>query len=367
MQAQAARTVAELLAARAALDPDASLLVFEDDARRVELSYGETLAAAEAAADLLAGLGAGLGSRIHLDLSNCPEFVVLLFAAAILGAEIVPTNPSATADDLSFLLQHSGATLSVTDGPRREVIAEACELAGVGGSLAVLDRTEIPLQGSGGPLGAKLASGPAPDPRRQLAILYTSGTTSRPKGVLITHANYLHVGRVVASHMELQASDRWLVVLPLFHANAQYYCLMSALTAGASVALPGRFSASGWGGQARRHGATVASLFAAPIRMILASPPQPSDAENRLRDVVFAQRVDDEQARAFEARFGCSLMHLYGMTETIAPPLMNPLRGERRNASIGLPTSGAELSLRDEDGESAESGELWVRGVPGRR
>src|SRR5215213_9791890 len=163
----APETVSRLLAARALADPDAPFLIFDGERRDLALGYGATLAAAEAAVDLLEGLGVGPGTRIHLDLANCPEFLVLLFAAAILGAEIVPTNPSATADDLSFLLEHSGAELSVTDGARRAVIAEACDLAGLEPGPRVIDRTEIPLEGSGGSLGARAAAGPA-DPRREL-------------------------------------------------------------------------------------------------------------------------------------------------------------------------------------------------------
>jgi carnitine-CoA ligase len=161
------------------------------------------------------------------------------------------------------------------------------------------------------------------------------------------------------------AADRWLIVLPLFHANAQYYCLMSALVAGASVALMGSFSASRWGDQARRHGATLASLFAAPIRMILAKEPRPSDTDNALRAVIYAQRIDEAQEAAFQDRFGTRLLQLYGMTETIAPPLMNPLHGPRRNATVGRPVGDVELRLCDPEGRLSDIGELHVRGTPG--
>jgi crotonobetaine/carnitine-CoA ligase len=77
--------------------------------------------------------------------------------------------------------------------------------------------------------------------------MYTSGTTSRPKGVVVTHANYIRAGEAVAQHLRITPHDRWLVVLPLFHANAQFYSVMSALVSGASIALMPRFSASRWG------------------------------------------------------------------------------------------------------------------------
>ena len=100
--------------------------------------------------------------------------------------------------------------------------------------------------------------------------MFTSGTTGAPKGVEITQANYAFAGATMAGACGLSAEHRQLVVLPMFHANAQYYSFASAIAVGASVALMHTFSASRFLTQAARHGATHASLFAAPIRMILA-------------------------------------------------------------------------------------------------
>jgi carnitine-CoA ligase len=345
---------------RADRHPDAPFLRYDSDDGTLTLSYAETLGAAVAAADVLADHGIGRGDRVHLDLTNCPEFIVALFACARLGAAIVPTNPAATSDELAFLIGHARPRLTITDADRVDPLERAWSASGAGASAPLLLPDAIPLTSSRDDAGDIARGGD-----ELLAILYTSGTTSRPKGVCVTHANYLHVGRVVAQHLEMRSDDRWLVVLPLFHANAQYYCFMSALHSGASVALMSRFSASRWAAQAREHGATLASLFAAPIRMILAQEPGPDDADNALRTVIFAQRVDDGQAEAFERRFGAGLLQLYGMTETIAPPLMNPLHGPRRNATVGRPVGDVELRLRAPDGTLTDVGELEVRGIPG--
>ncbi|MCF8568400.1 AMP-binding protein, partial [Alicyclobacillus tolerans] len=206
-------------------------------------------------------------------------------------------------------------------------------------------------------------------PEDVASMLYTSGTTSNPKGVLITHANYVHAGEVMSKSIRLSPDDRQFIVLPLFHANAQYYSTMSALTVGASIALTERFSASRYFKQAKRANATVGSLFAAPIRMILRQPYDPKDADNPLRTVWFAQTITPAQLEEFERKFDVKLLQLYGMTETVSTPLMNPIDGVRKNMGIGRPVLGAEVKLVDDSGQEVppgEVGQILVKGVPGR-
>jgi crotonobetaine/carnitine-CoA ligase len=143
---------------------------------------------------------------------------------------------------------------------------------------------------------------------------------------------------------------------------------MSALVTGASLALVPRFSASRWSEQAATLGATVASLFAAPMRMILAAAPSRYDRAHALRVGLFAQNLTSGQIRAFEERFGVPMAQLYGMTETVVPPTINPVYGDRRPDSIGRPILGARLRVVDDAGRDVDpgvSGELLVGGEPG--
>lgn len=325
------------------------------------ISYAEQLERVRRAAGALTGLGVGPGDRVHVQLSNCVEFYDVWFATTLIGATIVPTSPLSTADELSYIFADAQPALSLVE-PEQVELAKAA----AGGTAVVAVR--------GGRSWESLTRDVEPaalrsiDSSRAASILYTSGTTSRPKGVLVTGANYLAVGRAVAEHLKVRADDRWHVVLPLFHANAQYYCSMSALVSGASVTVIPRFSASSWGRQAVDHAATLGSLFAAPIRMILAAeagrPPTPT----RLRAVLFAQNLTDQQARSFEDHFGTRLLQLYGMTETILPPTMNPNSDERRWDSIGEALGGTRIRLVDGAGHDVDpgrTGELLVRGAPG--
>ena len=296
--------------------------------------------------------GVGVGDRVLVHLPNRAEFFDVWFGCAVLGAVLVPTNPLLTPSELNFEIGHSGVITAITTTD----LAGAVETARTATDLALIITTGDDLEER--LTAAERFDGSGPSDRDPAAILYTSGTTSRPKGVIVTNANYIHAGEVVAEHLRVTSEDRWLIVLPLFHANAQYYSTMSALVTGASVAVMDRFSASRWGEQARRNRATLASLFAAPIRMILAAAGSSADADNQLRAVIFSQNVSEEQLEEFERRFGTDLLQLYGMTETIAPPTLNPLVGERRNMSIGPPTKQAKLQV-------TEGGELLVGGEPG--
>ena len=354
--ARGADTVAGVLTFQAASRRDAPFLVFEREPGVVEVtSWAEQEARARQAAAALSRLGISAGTRFGVHLSNCPEFYDIWFGAAYLGAVIVPTNPQSTAAELRYLLGHSGCRIVLTRPGLAPTAREA-------GAATVID-VETDWTGGVRPYPGP----PTAAPGDVLGVLYTSGTTSRPKGVQVTHAAYLAVGDAVADHVRLRPDDRFLVVLPLFHGNAQYYCSMSALVTGASIALAPRFSASRWSEQAAALGATLASLFAAPIRMILAGG-APSHS-HRLRATLFAQNVSPEQAAEFECRFGTPLVQLYGMTETVIPPTVNPMYGPRNALSIGRPLPGSRLRIVDADGadvQAGEPGQLLVGGEPGQ-
>jgi crotonobetaine/carnitine-CoA ligase len=197
---------------------------------------------------------------------------------------------------------------------------------------------------------------------------YTSGTTSKPKGVLLTHANYIYGGEVMGKAMRVSPADRHLVVLPLFHAGAQLHAVLPMLLSGGSIALVERFSASRFVDQAIRHEATLAALFAAPIRMLLAQPRTERDAKTRLRTISYAQNVTPPQWEEWHERFGARLMQIWGMTETMSLPLMHPLDLPPKPLAMGMPVLGYEAKVVDESGAEVTAGtvgELVVSGVPG--
>ena len=367
------RNLRTALEQKAQAHPDKTFLIFEDhDEQAHSYSYEQFDRMVNRTANGLLQLGVKKGDKVNLHLTNCPEFLFFWFAIAKIGAVMVPTNPLSPPDELRYPLQHSDSVISVTQPDllptveelreRRSNIRHVILCGSSGPPKGVIPFYEF-VQGQSDEL-ARIAVAPSDE----AAILYTSGTTSRPKGVLVTHANYSYLSEVVSKTMRLSPEDRHLVTLPLFHANAQYYSFMPTINVGASAALMPRFSASRFMKQAIRHRCTVTSLFAAPIRMILAQPREPADENNSLRLVIFAQNIMEAQLDEWHQRFGAPLMQIYGMTETMGQPLANPLDYTRDNMSMGMVTLGYECRVVDDEGHDVPPGvpgQLLIYGKPG--
>ncbi|MBS1676284.1 MAG: AMP-binding protein [Actinobacteria bacterium] len=354
------RSVADLLREGVAAHPDRTLLVNEDRGGEVtSFTWREVLEHAGGVAARLAAAGAEAGDRIHLHLANRPEFLFAWFGAALAGYSIVPTNTGATPEEIAFITGHAETRISITEETYLATVEAVHGDAGV--PVLCCERDDL--------LGATAADpGASIRPEDELGIIYTSGTTSRPKGAVVTNANYLFVGEVYAKAVALTPADRLLVALPLFHANAQYYSTMGALTARATIVLVPRFSASRYVLQCAAHGATVGSLFSAPIRMILAQDAAARTRDHQLRAVFFAQNLSDAELDQWEREVGAPLLQMYGMTETIGPPLMNPIWGRSKYDTVGRVTLGYTCRVVDEEGHDVEPGkrgELLVGGVPG--
>ena len=344
--------------------PDRPFLVWEGSDERVAAwTYGEFDALVERVAGALVARGAAPGTAVHLLLANSPAFVAAWLAAARLGAWIVPADPSATAAELGDQIARTRPDVAVVGASRAATYTAASSTATSPPSLVVVDEDDTALADL---TGTRPVDHPWPVPLTRAAVMFTSGTTSRPKGVEVTQANYAFAGDVMAAAAALRPDDRLLVVLPLFHANAQYYSFAAAISAGASVALMPAFSASRFLAQAARHRATCASLFAAPMRMILAKRPVPEPGIV-LRHCWFAQNVSDEQYEELCRLLGCRPRQLYGMTETLPAVLTNRALDPAAEA-MGEVTMGCALELQDDDGRpvpAGEVGEIVVGGVRG--
>ncbi len=333
---------------------DQAFLRFEGPSGDVATwTYGEFDALVGRCAGLLAAHDVGAGDAVHLALTNSPAFIAVWLATMRLGAWMVPSDPIGTAPELAAHLRRTAPRVGFGSTARADVYRQA-----TAGAVPVLlvDESDTALDVFG---AATVDAGGCRVPARQrAAVMFTSGTTGQPKGVELTQANYAFTGMTMAAAAELEADHRQLVVLPLFHANAQFYSVASAIWAGASVALMHTFSASRFLTQVVAHGATHASLFAAPMRMILARSEPPAEPVGLLQ-CWYAMNIGDDQHETLSSWFGCRPRQLYGMTETVPAVLTEPAE-DPVPSSMGCPTAGCLVDL---DGD--EQAELLVGGEPG--
>jgi crotonobetaine/carnitine-CoA ligase len=333
--------------------PESTFLVFEaPDGRITEWSYAEFDRVVSRAAALLRSYGVEPGRSVSVALTNSPAFVAVWIATVRLGAWLVPSDPMAARPELTGHISRTQPTIGFCAIPRAETYRAAVAAAGTGTTVIEVDEADALLTVLGHEVNREW---PLPALTDRAAVMFTSGTTGLPKGVEITQANYAFAGATMAAACGLTARHRQLVVLPLFHANAQFYSFASAIWSGASVALMHTFSASGFLTQAARHEATHASLFAAPIRMILSRGAMPV-AGVALQHCWYAMNITREQHATLSALTGCRPRQLYGMTETVPAVLTEPA-DDPIPESMGFPTAGCLVDLHE--------GEIVVGGEPG--
>lgn len=350
---------------------DRTFLVFRSEHGRIDTwTYRQFDVVVDDAVARLTANGVAAGDPVHLCLRNCPGFIAIWLATARLGAWMVPVDPASTSRDIASQVARVSPTVGFYAAQRAETYLAGVADAGALRTLA-LEETEADVR-PGGRLRADEGAPGAPvvaaavEPQARLAVMFTSGTTAQPKGVVLTQANYCQVAEVMAAAADLGPDDRWLVTLPLFHANAQYYCFAPAIRVGASVALTATFSASQWIDMANELEATHASLFAAPIRMILARTAE-GTTPCRLRHTWFAQSLGPDHHRRFGELTGTLPRQLYGMTETIAIVTADRSVPPAHDL-IGEPVPGRSVRLVDPAGRAdVEPGTPGMIMLAGRR
>jgi acyl-CoA synthetase (AMP-forming)/AMP-acid ligase II len=370
-------TVASALAARATADPTNAYLRFGD---RV-YTFAEVESDAQALAAGLAHLGVETGDRVALVLPPCPEFVIGLFAAANLGATIVPLNPRLTTPELQYMLRHSEAVCAITIEELNGVdflqlfedlmpqLPDLQYLVTVGEEdLWYDDRIfqfeDLVSSGSGrdyaAPATVQSSDG--------FAILYTSGTMGKPKGVELSHANMLGVAAATADRFGLKDDDRIIGVTALFHVFGLGPGVLSTVLAGACLILQDEAGAAATLDLAERHRATVhygvPTMFVAELAQL----------EGRRRDlgamrlaVVAGAPVSDDLVDRIGREMGGTVLTAYSLTETSSTvvgtsPGDSP---EKRRFTVGKPLPGTEIRVVETDGSvlPVESvGEIGVRG-----
>jgi carnitine-CoA ligase len=314
---------------------------------------------AEAVASGLLALG--LNPRVRVAVLAPARLASLQawFGIARAGLVEVPLNPASGEVLLAWCLARSGARAVVCDPSLLPQLAAALDGSSVEHVLVLGDEVgpgaDLPDGVRVGRFDDLLEAGPMalPDvrPTDVAVILYTSGTTGPPKGVLLSHRANVHLARHTVELMGYTADDRLYSVFPLYHSNARYCSVMAGLEAGADVLLHRRFTASGFWDICRREAITAFNYQGAMMSILHKQEPCPNDREHRVR-VAFGAPCPAEIFESIEERFGVRLTEIYGSTETSLICEMPPER--RRIGTAGQESSIYQVAVVDE----------WDREVP---
>lgn len=353
------RSVRSLLDFRHENTPESVFLIWENQA----ITYKELNDRVDRLAGGLLGLGLGKGDRVMIHLANSPEFIYSFFALLKIGVVTVFSNVNHLLDEISYTLDHSGSSFAITESAYGELLRKAkAQIPTLKGIILADGERDFP---GTIPLRPMLETEFPPVEKIPLTaeddacILYTSGTSGRPKGVVYTHGNLLFAGEAYSKEIRLAPDDRYLCVIPLFHNNALNHQLLPVVTVGASMVLFRKFSASRFGDQLCENQITVATVPSPLLRFILNTPEKPTDAQNSLRVICSGANIltREEFARATR-RFGAPITNWFGQTESVVCALHNPLDGRRKEASIGLPILGYEFCIFDDQDREVPPGQM---------
>ncbi len=346
-----------LLADKAAAAPDREFLLFGDE----RVTLGALDAQVIRIASGLLALGVGPGSHVSVMLPNSPRWLAVFFAIQKIGACIVPINVALKGDGLAYIIDHSESVALISDAAYAGVLDE---IRGKTPKIRhlILDTAEAPAFAL--PAGARTLreieakdeSAPRVkiDPNGLCALMYTSGTTGLPKGVVMRFAAADANRSLPLAMMLYKPEDVLYTCLPLFHANALFISTLCALHAGARLALSRRFSASRFWNEARKLGATTFNALGAMIPILMKQPEKPDDADNPVNLVVSAA-CPANVWEAFEKRFGVKIFEFYGAVDGGGFLTFN--LGNAPVGSIGQPMPGTVFKVADANGNEVKIGE----------
>ena len=298
------------------------------------------------------------GDRVGLWLKNCPEFVFSLFGILLAEGVVVSINNFLTPDEVGYILEDSGAKVLISEASMAEGTAVLqSQLDGLAvievEELGQADDSQAPELPPAGQTGEDLA-----------LIIYTSGTTGKPKGAMLSNNNLLRNIGGVMEELELTPEDRMACLLPMFHSFSMTVCVLLPMTQGLSiVAIKSLHPPKNIIVELLRHQATVLPAIPQLYRMLANAQMPPGMA---LRVCVSgAAPLPLEVLKAFNKNIGIPLIEGYGLSETSPVACFNPLRGEKKPGSVGLPLKGVAFQIWNDAGDvlpTGERGEICIKG-----
>ncbi|MBO9465377.1 malonyl-CoA synthase [Tropicibacter sp. R15_0] len=324
-----------------------------------QISYAEFAQRAAQFAQALRDKGIKTGDRVAIQVQKSPDALALIFGCIQAGIIFLPLNTGYTADEVSYFVENSGARLLVCDPNTRGSLTPVAQAAGA----------MISDLGAGGDLtnAAAACSGDFPtEPRAGddiAAFLYTSGTTGRSKGAMLSQNNLLSNALMLVDHWQFTSEDVLLHALPIFHTHGLFVATNVILAAGASMVFFPKLDADAL----IDHMPKATSLMGVPTfyTRLLDNPRFDQTVCAKMRLFISGSApLLAETHRQFQARSGHRILERYGMTETNMNT-SNPYTGDRRAGTVGLPLPGVEVKVCDSAGQELPRGEIGVLEVRG--
>jgi acyl-CoA synthetase (AMP-forming)/AMP-acid ligase II len=328
-----------------------------------DLSYENLRAAAARLARALVARGIAPGDLVSASFVNGPEIVAAFFGVARARAAYAPLNSAYTEDEFRFYLEDIAPKIVLLAPGTVPAARSAAASLGIPVLDVRFEGTVLRVDGADRDVVL-------PDVRDDdvALFLHTSGTTSRPKGVPLRHANLTASAANIGRWYELSADDVSYCVMPLFHVHGLLFSTLAHLGVGATIVVPERFSAGAFWTHVRDYGATVVSAVPTIYRTLLLRADEddaPGPGGHALRFMrSSSSALPASEMLRLEARFGAPVIEAYSMTEASHQMTANPLHGERRPGSVGR-GAFVEVAILDADGDElapGEIGEVAVRG-----
>jgi sulfoacetate-CoA ligase len=356
------RTIRDYVDFQATERPDAVYMIAPE--ANLNMTFGGLQRASRRLAHYLLGQGIPPGEKVGLLMQNGYQACRLFIGAMYGGYCITPLNLLAQPSQLAYVVDHCDARIvfaapdqagrleAALANVEREVKVVACDVD----AEEFLDAPDSEAE--------LIAVGEEDD----ALMMYTSGTTGKPKGVVLANRSVVAGGQFVSEAHQLTPRDRVLAALPLYHINAQIVTATSPIMHGGSLVLPHRFSVSNFWELVVRHGCTWINVVPTIISYLV-NGPDPKEGGLDISRVRFCRSASaplpPSQHRAFEEKFGIGVIETMGLTETAAPCFTNPLDGAKRKIGSPGQAFGNEARIVDDWGNTlppGRTGEIMVRG-----
>ncbi len=363
-----ASTLRDVVLTHEAVHPIATLLRSPETDR--VLTYGEFAKETRQLNAHLKALGINAGDHVGFLLHNGYQTTTIFLGAMAAGYVVTPLNLLSRGAALAYVLEHSNVRVVFTSAHYEQQLRDALNLLPkqrVNSIQVIVIDSDAPAAHPG---VGELALDANLSEASPALLMYTSGTTGKPKGALLTHKNLLHAGRSVSAWHGLTTSDSVLSSLPLYHINGQCIATLAPFVSGGSIIAPHKFSARAWWSWVEQYQPTWLNMVPTIIAYLLNdATASPGDAK-QWPNIRFARSASaplpPEQHRAFEKLFGIGVIEAMGMTECASVVFCNPQHAnERKYGTPGLPCGVSARVVSPETGATlgdGKTGELQLRG-----